>query len=519
MNNLKIVFCNFFFIVFFCVMMDAQHVVKVPNIDLIAYDHESFMLYEKVGEDAFKAVDIDFNSHKHGRRSSKIHIDRDDYTYTQAEINREYEKFVTVNQLKPNGFNDLKHTEWEIKAEDIEEEEHAILKFSDQNFATYYDLEAVEEYRHPEQSQWDVFYAVWYQPVILDFGNDKQIILLNDDSNIDFTIIPINDRQNPLVLSEDEKILEIIPIQKNKYFITQKDEFYEFYFSQLYQKIKDGNQFRIFDHYGNDLLGIAFDTITDNEYYIVGKKDDEYTVYTSLLKKIDIPNLKKVHLHNDELEILTTNGPAYYNYLGENSGTTHVKSIVCGTVNDIKYELLHNTNNRYNHSIKIAHGGLARTYHQTREFVFTNIKNKSNVTFLDNTTHKYWDENKGRQSKYPEYIKVQTNNSYGLFSYDYEMDDQNSIRDTITNGIQKKIIHKTPKLISAKKELSIKYDDIKIYESRILFYKNNKIGIFPHHKKPRYELLEIDTGIFFKIIKNGKSGWLDIVTMEEFFFN
>lgn len=516
MNNLKIVFSSFLFTLFFCVMMNAQHVVKIPNIDLIAYDHESFMLYEKVGKDAFKAVDIDFSSHNRG--FSKVHIDRDDYTYTQAELNHEYENFVAIDQLKSNGFDDLKHTEWDIKAEDIDEDEGIILKFSDTNFVAYYDLEAVKRNEYHEKSQWNVFYSFWYQPVILDFGNNKQIILLNDNGNIDFTIIPINNGLNPLVLSEDEKIQEIIPIQKNQYFITHKDEFQDFHFYHLYEKIKDGKQFRLFDIYGNDLLGKAFDTIIDNEYYIVCKKNDEYTVYTNLLKKIEIPNLKKVHLHNEELEILTSEGPAYYNHLGENSGTTHMQSIVCGTVNSIQYELLHNTDNKYKHSVQITHGGLAREYHESREFVFTNIKNKSNVTFLDNTTHKYWDENKGKQSKYPEYAKVQINDKYGLFSYDYEMDDQNSVRDTITNGIQKKIVHKTPKLISTTKELPVKYDDIKIYESKILFYKNNKVGIFPHHKKPRYELLEADTGIFFKIIKNGKSGWLDIVTMEEFFF-
>lgn len=516
MNNLKTLFNSFLFFIFFCAMMNAQHVEKIPNIHLIAYDHETFTLFEKVDEDKFKLVDVEFSSHNRG--FSKVHIDRDDDTYTREQINQEYGNIVFVDQLKSNGFNDLKHTEWEIKAEDIEDDERFVLKFSDNNFAAYYDIEAIKRNEYNEQSQWEAFDSFWYQPVLLDFGNDKHIVLLNDGYNIDFAFIPISNELNPLVLTEDMEIEAIVPIQKNQYFITQKDKFKDFQFSNLYEKVKEGSQVRIFDYFGNDLLQKSFDTIIHNEYYIIGKEDNEYTIYTNLLKEIEIPNLKKVYLHNEQLEILTTKGPAYYNYLGENSGTTHIQSIVCGTVNDVKYELLHNTNNRYNHSIKIAHGGLARTYHETREFVFTNIKNKSSITFLDNTTHKYWDENIGRQSKYPHYLKVQSKDAYGLYTYAYEMVDQNSIRDTITNGIQKKIIHKTPKLISTKKVLPIKYDDIKIYESRILFYKNNKIGIFPHHKKPRYELLEADTGIFFKIIKNGRSGWLDIITMEEFFF-
>jgi hypothetical protein len=530
MKNIKVLFI-YSLIVFSFITVKAQHIISVSNIDMIAYDDGVFMLYEKVAKDSFKEIDISFSSGNRG--FSKFSIDRDGYTYSQEQLVQRYKTLLFVHTLKSNGFNDLKDTEWLVKTEEAEPDERYIFKFTATDFAAYNDLESLavsgklgayessHNYITDNPSQWDIFDQMWYQPVILDFGNDKHIVLLNDGSNIDFTFIPLIDKTK--VLSEDVEIQEILPIEKNTFFVNQYNQFNDFDFSDLYKKIQDDTKkYRLFDHYGNDLLGVNFDTIMHNEYYIVGKKDTEYTIYTSLLEKLEISGVKKVYFSNNELEILTDKGAHYYTHLGLISETTFMQTIiVCGTVNSIQYELITDQSEEYNHAIKITHGGFASQFDESKKFIFTDIKNKYIIRFLDDTSHQYWDENEGKQSKYPAYIKVRNGAKYGLKSYEYDMFDGTFSADTIYDVAtqKRKVIYEIPAKITTKAELPMKYDEIKINRNGlILFYKKDKLGVFPQQKKPQYELLESVTASFYKILKNGKSGWLDIKTMEEFFF-
>ena len=531
MKNIKVLFI-YSLIVFSFITVKAQHIVSVSNIDMIAYHDGFFMLYEKVGEDAFKEIDISFENGNHG--FSKFTVDRDGYTYSQKQLLNRYETLVFVANLKSNGFNSLKDTEWLIKTDEAELDERYTLKFTDTNFAAYNDMESLAVSGKPGMykssynfvtnypSQWEIFDQMWYHPVILDFGNDKHIILLNDGSDdIDFALIPLIDSVK--VLSENVAIQELLPIEKNTFFVNHYDKFYEFDFSDLYKKVQDDTKkYRLFDTYGNDLLGADFDTIMHNKYYIVTRKDTEYTIYTSLLKKLDIPDVKKVYFNGNELEILSDKGANYYTHLGLISETTFVQNIiVCGTVNSIQYELIIDQNEKHNHAIKITHGGVASEFDESKKFIFTDIKNKYDVHFLDDTSHQYWDENQGKQTKYPKYLKICNGTKYGLKSYEYDMFDGTFSADTIYDtSIQKrKVIHKIPGKIQTKAALPIQYDEIKINENGlILFYKKDKLGIFPQQNKAQYELLESVTASFYKISKKGKNGWLDIKTMEEFFF-
>ncbi|WP_298518687.1 hypothetical protein [uncultured Kordia sp.] len=379
-----------------CVKMQAQHIIKVPNIHLIAHNEKTLMMYEQVGLNTFKEIDMEYRNLNNISR--RLHIDRDGLTYSLEQLQSRYTTVLFVGHLRSNGFEDLKNKQWFVNTKIIQPHERHIFKFTDSNFVTYQEFETSitndipDKYETPykvirasmlEQQPtigyWRIIDQVWYQPIILDFGNEKQIILLNNHIDSDFVFIPLMDEIK--IISEEIDIKKTVEIQKHSPSFSPYDYFDHFKFSKLYKKaITKNNTYRILDLFGNDLLEKTFDRIEHNNYYIVGENDGSYTVYDLLLNELEFPNIQKYYFNEYGLEVLTKD-EAYYSIEGF------------------------------------------------------------------------------RETKYPIKIGGKTNGN------------------------------------------------------------NPIISVFPKQKKLTYELLEKVTKSFYKIIKNGKSGWLDITTMEEFFFD
>ena len=100
------------------------------------------------------------------------------------------------------------------------------------------------------------------------------------------------------------------------------------------------------------------------------------------------------------------------------------------------------------------------------------------------------------------YIRVKRNGLYGLFEYDYDSVEKDK-----------------GKCRAIRTLLPIQYNAI--YHSKkggkIFFVKGGKTGVYGKHKTPVYTLFERVTAHFYKIAKNGKQGWLDINTLQEYF--
>jgi hypothetical protein len=513
MRHFRIVIITFFLVIINDTSSFAQQKVNVTNIDIVAVDKDMHViLFEKIGQDDYKYKELfienDFDSFL-----EIVFDDEDDYVYSLEEIQEEYEQLIFVNDIMPITFDYWNAYDWKLQNAAQSVRENFVIKFPSSHLAAYQDVEASTEYGDPE---WNLVDEYWFQTILVNFGNEKEILLLAEEEAIIYACIPLQ-HSVKLFSDEEEDLTQMIPIEKGTYFVEFYEAFEDFDPEYTYAIEKDPktNKYKLLDYYKKDMLQASFDTIFHNEYFIVGKEKNAYTFYTSYLKKIDIPEAKKVYLRKNRIEILTSSGPKYYGYLG-NTRMVFVQQLQVGNPN-YQYELIRDEHRQQQHSIQISERNRNHSREETREFIFTNIKNKNSITFLDNTTTKDWEENKGSQSKYPQYLKVGSKGSYGLFSYTYTMNTEDSEKEIITNDTLTKIIHKKPANIKVKKELPIKYDDIKIYNSMILFYNNNKVGIFQKHHKPMYELLEKDTGNFYKIVKNGKSSWLDINTMEEFF--
>jgi hypothetical protein len=512
MQHLKTLFVILFLIIISCKNAFAQQRVNVPNIDILTITDDMYLiLFEKIGQDAYKYKELfieeDVDSFL------EISFDEEDnYVYTLAEIQEEYEQLMYVNDLAPISDTFWYDSDWQLQSDDNSLKENYILKFPSKHLAAYLDLEIFDE----NPSKWNIVDEYWFQNIIIDFGNGKELLLLAEDEEIIFTCIPL---QNTVkVFADEEELTQMIPVTKDKYFVNFHDALKDFDTDYMYAIEKDEktNKYQLLDYFKNDLLQTSYDTIIYNEYFIIGKNEKDYTFYNSYLEKIEIPTVEKVYPQNDELEVLTRYGAEYYNHLGEIASIGATKSMVLGNPK-YQYKLLYNHDRKYRHSLKIFKRNRAHTREETREFIFTNIKNKNSISFLDNTNSKDWDENTGRQTKYPQYLKVQSGKKFGLFSYDYIMSTNDSDREIVMNGTQRKIIHRNPARIKVKEELPIQYDDIKIYNSLIVFYKNDKLGIFQKQQNPQYESIQAVTASFYRIIKDGKVGWLDIKTMEEHF--
>lgn len=228
---------------------------------------------------------------------------------------------MTMDQLKSNGFESLKKSDWEIITEDTEEDIHEIFTISDKNFISFQELEAIgtseqdqafytsTKFKLPNPSKWQIVRMKWYQPVVLDFGNTKQIVVLNVDSSLDITIALIPLINSVEVISEKKEILETVAIKKDQFYVHPVDYFYDFDYSDLYIFKKDtNNKFRFYDHFGKDLLGVSFDKIKSNESFFVGQNGTTYTFYNSLLKPLNIPSVKSYSFNDLGIEVVTENG-------------------------------------------------------------------------------------------------------------------------------------------------------------------------------------------------------------------
>ena len=91
---------------------------------------------------------------------------------------------------------------------------------------------------------------------------------------------------------------------------------------------------------------------------------------------------------------------------------------------------------------------------------------------------------------------MQQGNLFGLFEYEY---------------------HKSHQL-KGKQLLPIAFNKIEQDKNeQILFYQNGKVAIYPQFSTPQYDVLVPITNAFYQIEKNGRKGFLDIYTLEEYF--
>ncbi|WP_162200435.1 hypothetical protein [Kordia jejudonensis] len=512
---------GFFLLLFGFQTLKAQHRIHLSNIDIIAYDTDDteIGMFEKVGSNSYVYTIIEFTETTEGFLETLVTQESDE-PYTMEDIKETYAHLVFVSDIQTIDTTSWQQYDWFVQTEDTSEKAVNILRFMGNGLALYEELLFQETSNAVNSSNWQVDDAIWLEVVVLDFGNGKEITLLNEEDDIIFFGIPL---YNQIVMVSNEIDIDFITsVERNRYPVDDYEILSYLEPDYMHKIVKDETeQYRLYDNFKNDLLQQSFDTIMCSNYFIVGQKDATYTIYNSIRTKFETPNVQKAYFHDNYVEFLTAETSAYVDIYGNQFQKLPQKVLnVCGTVSSISHQISKNEDQKYPYSVKVMHRNIGPQGDTEQTYIFKNHKKDEELTFINDTTSDYSDENDeftGAISGFPNYIKVFNGRKYGLYSYDKIHHDK-TLKTTVSDQYSLKRNVYNDLLVTTIQELPVKYDRITINQDNlILIYKNDKVGIFPQQKKSTYQLLERVTSSFYKIVKNGKTGWLDIKTMKEYF--
>ncbi|WP_062060013.1 hypothetical protein [Aquimarina longa] len=310
-----------------------------------------------------------------------------------------------------------------------------------------------------------------------------------------------------------------------------EDSYSEYYYSLQ----KEGNTYRLVDPKGRDVLQRACDTILKNAHFIKAIQKDSFYIYKNYnLEALKIPNAKQVYFIRDGLEVLTTQGPQYYdNTITKINNFPKLDLFACGNVYSKRYTLSYNKESK-KHTILLSFGDFG----EIRTETILDLKGIpypiEKLSFI--TTKNYISESiNSSYNKSPHLIKITKEGKSGIYSYtidqatyppkkakekpDYFIDETTG--DTIFEPIAIVPISFLKKgSVMLQEVLPLVYDRIQMDSNNglIYLYKDNLIGIYPNHISTTFEVFERKTSSFYRIVKDGKQGWIDIRTFKEYYF-
>ena len=190
-------------------------------------------------------------------------------------------------------------------------------------------------------------------------------------------------------------------------------------------------------------------------------------------------------MYRTGIQVLDNNGAYYCDANGNKVKELPEEKIhfTCGNVTSYRYEIM----KKPMPYVELSGGLLGESY-VIKQYSLTDRNENENITFVNNKTF--------TGSGKPQWLRVQQGNLFGLFEYKYHESNQ----------------------LKGKELLPIAFNKIEQDKNeRILFYQNGKAGVFPEFTTPQYDVLVPITNAFYQIEKNGRKGFLDIYTLEEYF--
>ncbi|WP_405397792.1 hypothetical protein [Maribacter sp. Asnod2-G09] len=516
----------------------SQNSIDLSNVDLIVYNEydTDMRFFSEKNKNQFIELYLEFDKDWDTNFiTADIEYDDIDDTVTLEEINLyEGDILLNVNEIKKTSFSHFLKQELEINESSYyragEDTNKLVLKFLTNDIATIQEL-YFQEKKHNQsfgssrvsgkddnEERWRIYNAKFYATIDLNFGNDKHIYLLLNKDRIDFTIIPLI--KNEYLLSDDDGISTFQNTSKYKTSYVENFERIEFVDFAAITKNKN-DKYELMNTSKENVLKTAYDTIRFNQYFIITQNENQIDIFDSFYEKVKIDHIKSAYLYRNGIEILNDRGANYYNNEAKIiEKFPRMVTTVCGTVNEVTYTLDYNDELKTSTLTKID-GGFASNLDKRRAYYLEEIKATDSVTFLNNEKEYYWDENDsflGKSYMYPELLKITRSKKNGIFEYNYVNTDK--VIDTISKDWKKEVNYlptKTQRTIV----LPINNDSI-IFNRKdglTYFYRKNKVGLFPRHKKVQYNSIQQITNSFYAISRKGKKGWLDIKTNIEYFEN
>ena len=505
-------------------LAQAQKETSIRHIDILAYDSDG-ELYFYTQKQKDKFLKLEFES----QEDENLDTDTEVYDLKLVYYNEEILK--SLNEIKENDkkiiyLKDIQRTTpsdfvgktFNTLPPIYDKDTQTIVKILNPHLALLCDIDTEEENPYQRKD--------YYSLHTIHLKKGRNIYLLSDGENIEGFMVPLKDKT--LFLTRRETTI-LAPTQ---YPSSYKDDFIDYEPEEHLILRPRGKRYELMNTYKEKVLSGRYDTIYYDKFGVIARRGSKFTLYDSYLQKKTFKQMRSVYFYRDGIEMLNKQGAAYYTIEGERiEKFPKISYSLCGTVYETRYSLKKDPEISENpHYMLYGFGGFASKFEAEKRNYLSDRSADETLSFIDGSRYFVWDENDFLVDNiyhHPELIRVQHGNKYGLFKYNYqniskkelyiegiEEDKENEEENSYKRNVRKY----ASAHLTGEEQLPIIYDNIQQHKDGLIyFYKDNKIGIYPQHKKVLYEKIEPQTHSFYHIVKKGKKGYLDIRTMKEFF--
>ena len=412
-----------------------------------------------------------------------------------------------------------------------------IVKFLNPSLATVQllqykkaDSEDVGGYFYTEETKikkWRPYKVDYFPLMVLDFGEGRKVYLLEESD----MIVPL--QHKTLFISSEYSVCTSLRAEKRKSidtsYLTDFHGFLSNYYD--YHKINKflyllpkGDKYELKNRYLQNVLPRSYDTILFNRWAIIGKEGTQIDIYNSLFEKQPLTGVLSAYLtDNGSIEMLTDKGVSYYNI---QQTKKNLRQMIFRQGNDVYRSPklgyhIEKDSLTYEYYVSYISDNYELKLHG-RNYYLTDRLAEEHLSFIGERKY-FYDSHTQKLIATQIPICVERGDKYGLYLYTFS---------NVFAGEYEKILFSLyeyefeppdklkmfdPQYLTGKEVLPIAFDTIEISkdDKRIIFSKDGKIGIYPQ-ATAEYELLEKISSSFYKIIKNGRKGYLDFHLLREY---
>lgn len=283
---------------------------------------------------------------------------------------------------------------------------------------------------------------------------------------------------------------------------------------------KENLKYQLFDNLGYNILKKTFDTIKFSNNCVIANVKDTTYFFNKKFENHKVIGVKKIYNRFNGFEILT-NKKAYnlHNSWFEISSLSREKQYLCGTVYKEHHHIKKSDKKEFAYKIEIKTNVISK-----KEIVYLKgLPKNDSISFLNGTKKYYRDGNssfRGIKNGFSNKLLVYKNGKVGLFKYNpkkmnkfpFKIIKKNAI--IVVPDIDFKRYTKVKKIlgINNNKIVYNKYDGV------IKVFNNNKVGFLFKNNPRTYTKATQKTASFYKVQKNGKTGFLDVLENKEYGF-
>ena len=507
-------------------LAQAQKETSTRHIDILAYNSNG-KLYFYTQKQKDKFLELEFDT----QEDENLDLDTDTEVYDLKLVYYNEEDLETLSEIKEDDnkiiyLKDIQHTTpsdfvgktFNTLPPIYDEDTQTIVKILNPHLVLLCDIDTEEE--NPYQR------TDYYSLHTIHLKKGRNIYLLSDGGNIEGFMVPLKDKT--LFLTNRETTV-LAPTQFPS---SYKDDFIDYEPEEHLILRPKGKRYELMNTYKEKVLSGRYDTIYYNKFGIIARRGSKFTLYDSYLQKKAFKQMRSAYFYRNGIEMLNNQGAAYYTISGERiKKFPKISYSLCGTVYESRYSLKKDPKkSEHPHYMLYGFGGPASDFEAEKRNYLSDRSADETLSFIDGSRYFEWDDNDFFTDSiypYPELIRVQQGNKYGLFKYNYQKISEKELyiegieedkENEEENSYKRNVRKYASAHLTGEEQLPIIYDNIQQHKDGLIyFYKDNKIGIYPQHKKVLYDKIEPQTSSFYQIVKKGKKGYLDIRTMKEYF--